>query len=131
MNDIVRQSNTYIRQQLWIIVALTIVGLFVMQVWHVDTLLVPMIVSAVFMLIISMVYGYLWRGVALKSPDNLTTFYSATSGFRMLLALVTMGVYYLVPGRGTMLTFVLVFMAYYMICLAHHTIFFARLTNRS
>jgi hypothetical protein len=131
MDDIKRQSFRYIRQQLQIVVALSLVGLLVMQVWHLDTILVPVVVSAVFMLVVSGVYGKLWSVVATKSPDNLTTFYSATSGFRMLLALMTMGVYYLVPGRGTMLVFVLVFMAFYMICLAHHTIFLARLTNRS
>ena len=49
----------------------------------------------------------------------------------MLLALAVMLVYYLVCGSDTMLTFFLVFMAFYLVALAHHSIFFARVTNRS
>jgi hypothetical protein len=49
----------------------------------------------------------------------------------MLLALATMFVYYLVVGRGAMLVFVLVFMAFYILSLAHHSVFFARVSNRS
>ncbi|MBQ8701714.1 MAG: hypothetical protein IJ549_03005 [Prevotella sp.] len=131
MNDITKQSRAYMRQQLQIIVALYLAGLIVRAVWQNEDIFVPSAVGALFMLVISQVYGRLWRRIATNSPDQLTTFYSATSGFRMLLALATMGIYYLVPGRGEMLVFVVVFMIFYMVCLAHHTIFFSRLTNRS
>jgi hypothetical protein len=102
-----------------------------MQVWHLDTLLVPVVVSAVFMLVVSGVYGKLWSVVATKSPDSLPTFFTAASAFRMLLALAVMFVYYLVNGRDAMLVFFLVFMAFYLVSLIHHSVFFARVSNRS
>jgi hypothetical protein len=49
----------------------------------------------------------------------------------LLLALAVMFVYYLVAGRSAMLVFFLVFMVFYVVSLAHHTIFFARVSNRS
>ena len=49
----------------------------------------------------------------------------------MLLALAVMFVYYLVNGRDAMLVFFLVFMAFYLVSLIHHSVFFARVSNRS
>ena len=49
----------------------------------------------------------------------------------MLLALAVMFVYYLACGRSAMLLFFLVFIVFYFVSLAHHSIFFARVSNRS
>jgi hypothetical protein len=49
----------------------------------------------------------------------------------MLMALAVMFVYYLVNGRDAMLVFFLVFMAFYLVSLIHHSVFFARVSNRS
>ena len=48
-----------------------------------------------------------------------------------MLALAVMFVYYLVNGRDAMLVFFLVFMAFYLVSLIHHSVFFARVSNRS
>ena len=131
INDIDRLSKQYIKQGLMLAIALFLIGLLVMRVWFLDQLLAPIIVSTIFTLVVSTACGLIWRRVAKKSPENLPTFYTAASGSRMLLALATMFVYYLVAGRGAMLAFVLVFMAFYFLSLAHHSIFFARVSNRS
>ena len=70
------------------------------------------------------------RRVAKKSPENLPTFYTAVSGFRLLMALGVMLVYYLINGGDTMLVFFLVFMVFYFASLIHHSVFFARVSNR-
>ena len=122
---------SYLRQELFLAVGLFLLTLVVMQVWFVEGLLVPAIVSVVFTLVVSGTIGLVWRRVAKRSPESLPTFFTAVSGFRMLLALAAMFVYYLACGRSAMLLFFVVFMVFYFVSLAHHSIFFARVSNRS
>lgn len=131
VNDIDKLSKRYARQELLLTAALFLITLLVMRVWYLDELLVPVIVSAAFTLVISTALAVIWRKVATKSPDSLPTFFTAASAFRMLLALAVMFVYYLVNGRDAMLVFFLVFMAFYLVSLIHHSVFFARVSNRS
>ena len=122
---------SYLRQELCLAVGLFLITLFVMQVWFIDGLLIPAIVSVFFTLVVSGIVGLVWRRVAKRSPESLPTFFTAVSGFRMLLALAVMFVYYLVCGRSAMLLFFVVFIVFYFVSLAHHSIFFARVSNRS
>lgn len=131
VNDIDKLSKRYARQELLLTAALFLITLLVMRVWYLDELLVPVIVSAAFTLVVSTALAIIWRKVATKSPDSLPTFFTAASAFRMLLALAVMFVYYLVNGRDAMLVFFLVFMAFYLVSLIHHSVFFARVSNRS
>lgn len=129
--DIDKTSRCYAQQQLCLTAALFLVALLVARVWLLDSILVPAIVSAVFSLIVGFSLAVIWRRVAKRSPENLPTFFTAVSGFRMLLALATMLVYYLVSDREEMMVFFLVFLTFYFILLAHHSVFFARVSNRS
>ena len=121
----------YLRQELFLAVGLFLIALLVMRVWFIDGLLVPAIVAVIFTLVVSGVIGMVWRRVAKHSPESLPTFFTAVSGFRMLLALAVMFIYYLACGRSAMLLFFVVFMVFYFVSLAHHSIFFARVSNRS
>ena len=124
-----RLSRTYAKQELWLTAGIFLLVLGVMSVSNIEGLLVPAIVGAVFSLVVSTAEALIWRRVA--KPDNLPTFYTAASGFRLLLALATMFVYYLVKGRDAMLVFFIVFMIFYLVLLAHTSVYFARLSNRS
>lgn len=128
--NIDKLSKNYMRQGLYLTVALTLLTFLVMRVWFLD-LLTAAIVSAVFTLAVCWTIGLVWRRVAKHSPDSLPTFFTAVSGFRLLLALAVMFVYYLTDSTNSMLRFFLVFMAFYFVSLAHHSIFFARVSNRS
>ena len=129
MDKIRKVSLSYMRQGLYFSAALFLLTLLVMQVWFLD-LLMPAIISVAFTLLMCFTIGLLWRYIAKNSPDSLPTFFTAVSGFRLLLALAVMFVYYLL-NKETMLNFFLVFMVFYVASLAHHTIFFARVSNRS
>ena len=131
VNDIDKLSKRYARQELLLTAALFLITLLVMRVWYLNELLVPAIVGAAFTLVVSAALAAIWRRVATKSPGSLPTFFTAASAFRMLLALAVMFVYYLVNGRDAMLVFFLVFMAFYLVSLIHHSVFFARVSNRS
>ena len=130
IQSVEKLSKNYMKQGLFIAVGLTLITLLVMQVWFLD-LLTPAIISAVFALVMCWTIGLIWRRVAKRSPESLPTFFTAVSGFRLLLALAVMFVYYLVDTHDSMLRFFLVFMAFYIVSLIHHTIFFARVSNRS
>ena len=130
MDKIRKRSINYMRQGLLLTAALFLLTLLVMQVWFLD-LLTPAIVSVAFTLIVCFTIGLVWRYVAKNSPDSLPTFFTAVSGFRLLLALAVMFVYYLLDSNDTMLRFFIVFMVFYVASLVHHTVFFARESNRS
>ena len=127
--DIQKLSIAYIRQGLMVTVALALVVFLIMQVKYLD-LLTPVIVSVVFSLVICVSVALIWRRVAQSAADSLPTFFTAVSGFRLLLALAVMFVYYLVDTQDSMLSFFMVFIAFYFAMLAHHSIFFARINNR-
>ena len=129
--NINKLSISYLRQELYLAIGLFLIALLVMRVWFIDGLLTPAIIAMVFTLVVSATIGMVWRRVAKRSPESLPTFFTAVSGFRMLLALAVMFVYYLVFGRSAMLLFFVVFIVYYFVSLAHHSIFFARVSNRS
>ena len=129
--DIDRQYRRFIRQGLCLVAALTLIGLLVMRVWYLDEMLVPLIVSAVYALVVYIAYGLVWHRVAKRSPEQQPTFFTAVSGFRLLLTLAVMFVYYLVADGASFLTFFLVFAAYYIAMMTHQSVFYARLFNRS
>ena len=127
--NIEKLSMTYMRYGVMVAVALALVGLMVMQIWFLD-LLTPIIVSVAFSLVTCVAIAQIWKRVALSSPDSLPTFFTAVSGFRLLLALAVMFVYYLVDTQDSMLRFFMVFIVFYFGMLIHHSIFFARINNR-
>jgi hypothetical protein len=127
--NIEKLSIAYMRYGVMVAVALALVGLMVMQIWFLD-LLTPIIVSVAFSLVTCVAIAQIWKRVALSSPDSLPTFFTAVSGFRLLLALAVMFVYYLVDTQDSMLRFFMVFIVFYFGMLIHHSIFFARINNR-
>ena len=63
-----RLSKSYMRQGLYLTVALTLLTLLVMRVWFLD-LLTAAIVSAAFTLVVCLTIGLVWRRVAKRSPE--------------------------------------------------------------
>ena len=127
--SIKKLSIAYMRYGVMVAVALALVGLMVMQIWFLD-LLTPIIVSVAFSLVTCVAIAQIWKRVAQNSPDSLPTFFTTVSGFRLLLALAVMFVYYLVDNQDSMLRFFMVFIVFYFGMLIHHSIFFARINNR-
>ena len=128
--DINKLCKSYIIQVIFLFAVMNGLVIIVEKVFSLD-LLTEMIVSSSFMLLTGIVIALIWRWVALNHKDSLPTFFTAVSGFRLMLALAVMFVYYLTDSRDSMLQFFLVFMAYYVVSLVHHTFFFARVSNRS
>lgn len=72
----------------------------------------------------------LWQWVASSHKNFLSTFHTAVSGFRMLLVLVVLGIVCIVVGRDAMVPYVVVLLAYYLVLLIMHTVFFAKMTHK-
>ncbi|MCI7580754.1 MAG: hypothetical protein MST01_11065 [Prevotella sp.] len=129
MADIDKLCGRYIVWSMIYIFILTI-GCFIFEkLCLFSGLMYPVAVSAVFSIVVEVADAKVWRRVAKKSPDSLTTFYTAVSGFRMLLALATMFVCYIIVGRDAVAPYIVVMLVYYFVLLAHHSIFFSRLSN--
>ena len=129
MADSDRLCSKYIVWSMIIVVLLTVAAFLVEKTGLASALMYPVAVSAVFSIVVESADALVWRRVAKKSPDSLTTFYTAVSGFRMLLALATMFVCYIIVGRDAVAPYIVVMLVYYFVLLAHHSIFFSRLSN--
>ena len=127
--DINNESRKYIKQSIVLLCVLTILGCLAMQLWSLN-LLTAIIVSGCFILVVDVASGLLFRWVATRHADMLPSFFTGVSGFRFLAALVVMAVWYAISDRSSMMTFIMVFLIYYMVSLIHHSIFFARISNR-
>ena len=129
MADIDKRCGRYIVWSMVYIFILTIGSFIFEKLGLFSGLMYPVAVSAVFSIVVESADALVWRKVAKKSPDSLTTFYTAVSGFRMLLALATMLVCYIIVGRDAIMPYILVLLVFYFAMLAHHSIFFSRLSN--
>ena len=128
--DINKQCKKYILQTVVIFLVMNFLVRIVGKVWDLG-LWAEMIVSSSFLLVTGVAIALTRRWVASSHKESLPTFFTAVSGFRLLLALGVMFGWYLADKNDTMLQFFMVFMAYYVVSLVHHSFFFARLSNRS
>ena len=125
-----RIARRYILLGTALVLALYIVMEIVQKLTHIE-MEAPIMVSMLFSLSVTWIVGWLWKWIASNHSDQLTTFYSATSGFRLLLALAVLFVCFLVVGRDAMLIYVLVFMLFYLLMVGFHSIYFSRVTNKT
>lgn len=131
MEDIKKTSKQYAIQVVIVANALMLVTLGVQYfMGNYPTLLAPMAIGYGFYLATAFIFDAIWKKVAICNPEMLTTVYMATSGFRMLLALATLTVVYIVVGRQQMMPYAVVFMIFYLVAVGHHSTFFARFNNK-
>lgn len=119
----------YILQSLCLLTVVTLIPVLLSLLTNVGNLTVPTIVALSFAVVVESLDALVWGKVKQAGDDGLPTFYTAVSGFRMLLALATLVVCYFVVGRDAMMEYCLVFMGYYFTIMIHHSVFFARISN--
>ena len=129
--DFDKLSKRYARQSILLTAGLALLGLLVANVYQKDGIIIPLVISSLFVLVTELASAFLWRWVAVKHSDMLPSFFTGVSGFRFLLALVVMFVWYLATNRQAIITFFVVFLIFYFVSLIHHSIFFSRVSNRS
>ncbi len=124
-SDTRKLCRRYIVQTVIATAAMSLAVLALSEFANIGGLKAPLVVSAAFALVIENADILIWQRVRRTGQDDaLSTFYTAVSGFRMLLALAVLGVCYFVSGRDAMPKFCLVFLAFYAMMIIHHSLFF-------
>ena len=129
MADINKLTWYYRKESTLLITGLMLIAFIVMNVWLLDRILTPLIVSVIFSVLVENIDILTWKRVARRSPESLPTFFMGVSGFRMLLGVIVIFIYYLVAEQETMLSFFVVFVIFYVTLLIHHTLFFVRINK--
>lgn len=133
VTNIDRTVALYNKVSLWIICAMTLVGLLVMQVSGWMSLLSVLIVSSVFHLVCSFSYGQAWKVVARRSLETLPKLYLASSALRLMAAAIVMLAWCVVNRADieSIKWFAAVFIIYYVVMLVFDAIFFAKVSKNS
>lgn len=129
--SIKQQSINYVAQWISISLILYVVAYFGAQtLGYADVVEKPLYLSIAFTVVTSGLVAAIWRWVAENNAEMLTTFYSSTNAFRMLLALFTLTICYFVVGQEEITPYVIVFFVFYLFNIGHHAIYFAHITNK-
>lgn len=124
-SDTRKLCRRYIVQTIVAIAVMSLAVLALSEFANIGGLKAPLAVSVAFAFVIEMADILIWQRVRQNGQDDaLSTFYTAVSGFRMLLALAVLGVCYFVVGRDAMPKYCLVFLAFYAMMIIHHSLFF-------
>lgn len=122
----------YYKNNLFIIAGLFLIGLLGVQLTQHTAYINVLTICAVYSLITSSIYGGTWKAIASQSPAVLNNFYLAASGFRMLLAFLTVLIYAMVVKDRTMVIgFVVIFMVFYLVLLAFDTVYFYKVEKNN
>lgn len=127
--EIAKLSRRFVCQSALAVVLLSLAVVSLSLFAHVGGLARPLVVSAVFALVVELADIAIWSRVAEGEGKMLPTFFSAVSGFRMLLGLAVLGGCYIAVGRDAMAEYCLVFMVFYLWVIIHHSVFFSRVSS--
>jgi hypothetical protein len=127
-----RVARKYKQYSIWIIAALMLLSLFVMQIMQDTALLKALVVTVIFSLVCNTVYGACWKKVAQSSPVNLIRFYLAGSVLRLLLVLTVFLIYFVVVReKHAVIGFAVIFAVFYIVLLAFDCIYFVRVEKKN
>ena len=130
--DAKKVYKKYYKNNLFIIAGLFLIGLLGVQLTQHTAYINVLTICAVYSLITSSIYGGAWKAIASQSPAVLNNFYLAASGFRMLLAFLTVLIYAMVVKDRTMVIgFVVIFMIFYLVLLAFDTVYFYKVEKNN
>ncbi|RRD00888.1 hypothetical protein [Prevotella sp. OH937_COT-195] len=130
MMDVDKVAKHYVGIGSCIVIVLLTIALLVSALRPEWNMTAPIWVSTCFSVVFMLSFAFLWRWISINNKESLTTLYSVVSGLRMVLALFTMFICFLVVGRDAMFPYVLVFMVFYLVMVGFHTIYFSKVTNR-
>lgn len=126
-------EKNYNKINLWILVAITLIGLIMSQILLQQTLITPLIISAIFFIITNKIYGKLWKYFATNSPMALGKFYLVGSMLRMFLAVIItfIGILVFRGDNEKILTYVFVFAFYYISIMFFDSVYFFRIEKNN
>ena len=124
MGKNVYNGKKYVREALQVAMGTFLLELLVLQLLQYHVLLAPILTGLSFFLIVEVVVGIIWGQIYQNQVEVKASFLMGVSGFRFLVALLVIFIYFLATGRSTMMSFLLLFVPYYFAMLVHHLLFF-------
>lgn len=126
-----RIAKKYNQYSLWIIGALMLLSLFIMQIIQNTSCVKALAVAVVFSLVCNFTYGACWKKVAQSSSMNLMRFYLVGSVLKMFSALTVFLVYLvIVRERQAVIHFAAILAVFYIVLLAFDCIYFIRVEKK-
>ena len=131
--NIAKVERDYYKINLWIVSSLTLLGLLISQVLLKSNMVTPLIVSSIFFLVTGILYGKAWKYFATNSPKVLGRFYLAGSMLRMFLTVIVIliGSLSYRGDKENILTYVVVFVVYYIIAMFFDCLYFFRIEKNN
>lgn len=129
--NIERTAGQYNKVSLWVMAALTILGLMVSQIEGCEPIIIPIVISALFSILCAKAYITGWKAIARRSPETLSKYYLAASAFRLMTAAVVLLIYCVVERTDitAIKYFAVVFIVYYIVMLILDALFFAKVSK--
>lgn len=131
--NIRRIAVSYVTQISLLIGAMTGLAFGLVLILDLNHVMHPLIFSAVYSIIISLSYIFLWQKTAILSIKSLGKFYMASSVLRMLLALTVVFITVVLfrDQKTFILSFIAVFMSYYVMLLVFDTVYFSNAERKN
>ena len=116
MGKNVYNGKKYVRESLQVAMGTFLLELLVLQLLQYHVLL-------------EVVVGIIWGHIYENQVEVKASFLMGVSGFRFLVALLVIFIYFLATGRSAMMSFLLLFVPYYFAMLVHHLLFFTHVNK--
>ena len=129
MEKSIYNGKKYIRGAFRIAAGVFLSELLVLQLIQYNVLMVPMLTGLCFFLVVEVAVGIIWERMYQNQVDSKASFLMGVSGFRFLVALLVIFIYFLATGRSAMMSFLLLFVPYYFAMLVHHLLFFTHVNK--
>jgi len=134
MNKLIRQAAAnYRRLSIWLICGMTLPFLLSLSVSQSNlSVVLPLVISVIFSIVVSIAYVSAWKYVASTSPTQLSKFYMAAMLLRVLAGAMVLLSYCLISRqRDNILHFTIVFSIFYVVMLVFDTAYFARIEKKN
>ena len=131
MNIVGQVSRRYTKYCLWIVTAIALVSLVIINVLDKRQVVDYVMISVIYSLVTCFLNGASWTYVAKSSSNSLGKFYIVASSLRLLLAIVVVLVFcILANNREKILSFIAVFSPFYFVMLVFESVFYSRVERR-
>ena len=127
MGKNVYNGKKYVREALQVAMGTFLLELLVLQLLQSHVLLAPILTGLCFF--VEVVVGIIWGHIYQNQVEVKASFLMGVSGFRFLVALLVIFIYFLATGRSAMMSFLLLFVPYYFAMLVHHLLFFTHVNK--
>lgn len=119
--------NRYQKISLWVVCAMALACLLVLQIADLKCHIYSVVFSSVYQLVTNRLSIICWRAIMRFSPAVIGRFYMGVSALRIILGMVVIivGVFLLREQRPLMMGFVIIFALFYISSLIFETAFFS------